>query len=246
MDKEKNKMGPVTEDDFSGESSTRARNRTVMLTPEITGQVRARLQAELEPGAPQQALPNLPNGMNDFGGPQTGQAGGGGFVTPNRGGFEPRGSSSGGFGRGEEGFSTPQPIPTSTPNGPAPTSSIKSAVPAKVTPIMGFLVSFDQDSNGEVFELRSGRIIVTSEEVATGNALLIRDESVSPMHAILRVSQGGEIQVLDQLSEHGTKIKRFGSEEEEELSGDKGTIEHGDIISFGKRKFHVCLVVRGE
>jgi len=66
------------------------------------------------------------------------------------------------------------------------------------------------------------------------------------MHAIVRICEGGEIQVLDQLSEYGTKIMKADSGEEEELSGDKGSIGHGDMILFGKRKFHVCLVSRVE
>jgi hypothetical protein len=54
------------------------------------------------------------------------------------------------------------------------------------------------------------------------------------------------LQVLDQLSENGTKIKHFGNDSWEELSGDKGTLEHGDIIVFGERKFHVCLVAKEQ
>ena len=62
------------------------------------------------------------------------------------------------------------------------------------------------------------------------------------MHAILRIDASGVVQVLDQLSEYGTKIKRFGSQEEEQISGEKSTIEHGDIIKFGDRTFHVCIL----
>src|SRR5574338_600265 len=47
-DKNRDYQEGPKEGDFSAESSTRARNRTVMLTPEITGQVRARLQQEME------------------------------------------------------------------------------------------------------------------------------------------------------------------------------------------------------
>ena len=112
----------------------------------------------------------------------------------------------------------------------------------KQSPIVGFLVSYDSNPNGSVFELRSGRMIVTSEAPGTGNFLVIQDESVSPMHAIMRISAGGEVQVLDQLSEFGTRIKRFGADDEEELSGDKSTVEHGDTLKFGNRSFHVCIV----
>ena len=112
----------------------------------------------------------------------------------------------------------------------------------KEAPVIGFLVSFDHNPNGDVFELRTGRLIVTSEGASGGNYLILKDTTVSPMHAILRVNGPRDIQVLDQLSEHGTLIRRFGDAVEEELSGDKSTIAHGDIIKFGQRKFVVCVI----
>ena len=115
---------------------------------------------------------------------------------------------------------------------------------SKLSPVVGFLVSYDNDENGEAFELRQGRIIVTCDKAAHGDYLVISDESVSPMHAILRVTGGGEVQVLDQLSEYGTKIKRLGSEDVEDLSGERSPVGHGDLLYFGKRSFHVCMVVK--
>jgi UDP-2,3-diacylglucosamine pyrophosphatase LpxH len=64
------------------------------------------------------------------------------------------------------------------------------------------------------------------------------------MHAIMRISSTGEIQLLDQLSEHGTKVKRANGGQVDELSGDKALVYHGDTIFFGKRSFHVCMVSR--
>ena len=124
---------------------------------------------------------------------------------------------------------------------------IENAVWVKITPVVGFLVSFDNNSNGDIYELRSGRLVVTSDDNIHGqNYILINDETVSPCHAFLRITQDGEIQLLDQLSEYGTKIKRFGSDEEIELSGEKSTVEHGDLIMFGNRKFHVTLLAIPE
>ena len=107
-------------------------------------------------------------------------------------------------------------------------------------------MSFDKDSNGEVYILRSGRLVVSSQQPSGGSYLLIKDATVSNMHAIIRVTDSGEIQVLDQLSEAGTIIKRFGSGEVVNLSGDKTSVDHGDIVSFGDRKFHVCILARQE
>ena len=69
MDNEKNaKSNFEKEENFGGESATRARNRTVMLTPEITGQVRARLAKELEPGATAVAPGSEPRPSSSFSG----------------------------------------------------------------------------------------------------------------------------------------------------------------------------------
>lgn len=110
------------------------------------------------------------------------------------------------------------------------------------TGLVGFLVTFDHDPLGSYIELRTGRLIVSSEPEASGNCLVINDSSVSQMHAIMRVSGSNTIQILDQLSENGTRIRRPGADEEELLSGDKSTISHGDTVLFGDRKFHVCLL----
>ena len=242
MDNEKTpKPGmAMQEDEFNDVNSTRARNRTVMLTPEITGQVRARLAQEL--GGP--AAPQSQTGTGEFTTP-TPQGGGrsGAFLPP-----PATPPASGSMVRSAEGGHSPSQSASYAAPAPQPPASGVVRSPAKVTPLVGFLVSYDSNPNGEVFELRSGRLIVTSEDTGSPGsaALVIRDETVSPMHAILRISQAGEIQVLDQLSEHGTRIRRFGSQEEEELSGEKGSLEHGDEIKFGNRKFHVCLIVRGE
>ena len=158
----------------------RARNRTVMLTPEMTGQVRARLAQESTPG----------------------------FIT------EP--PSNGGFSSNVTVQHTPklsyEPPRAETPHrasapATAPSSAAQPQAWVKETPVVGFLVSFDSNENGEVHFLKVGRLIITSETSSSGgNQLLLNDESVSPMHAILRMSSQGEVQVLDQLSEFGTKI----------------------------------------
>lgn len=190
-------MDDSTKKDKEGGSSeesseaTRARNRTVMLSRDVTGQVRARLQ----PGEASRS-------------------------------------------QGEQGDQNPSMRRLAK----VPSHGQKIA-PTKRTPIMGFLVSYDVDEVGEVTPLHTGRLIVSSEEVGSGNHLLVQDESVSPMHAIIRVNSQGEIQVLDQLSENGTTIRRA-TGEVVELSGDKAAVFHGDVISFGNRKFHICLVKR--
>lgn len=230
MDNDKNsgmEERETPQEEFGGDKATRARNRTVMLTPEITGQVRARLAQELkgdEAPPSGQGGEGIPGG---FGGSTYQQRDSGAMLKS-------------GLGAQQQPPAAPAQPMKATPKG------LKGAVWSNPAPIVGFLVSFDEDENGEIFDLRVGRLIVTSEPAAAGNYMLINDNSVSPMHAIMRITSGGEIQVLDQLSEFGTKIKRFGSSDVEELSGEKSSIEHGDVIWFGERSFSVCVIAMEE
>ncbi len=115
--------------------------------------------------------------------------------------------------------------------------------------LVGFLVTYDFDPLGSYVELRKGRLLITSESEVSGNCLIIDHDTVSPMHAVMRIADGGAVQVLDQLSEYGTRIVRSanGQDAGEELllSGDKASVRNGDSISFGDRKFYVCLVMAG-
>jgi hypothetical protein len=111
------------------------------------------------------------------------------------------------------------------------------------SPLVGFLVTYDHDPKGSYVELRQGRLMVSNQREESGSCLVVVGESVSPMHAIMRVASGGIVQVLDQLSEAGTRVRHMGQPEEEFLSGEKSTLSHGDSVFFGDRKFHVLLVV---
>jgi len=111
---------------------------------------------------------------------------------------------------------------------------------SKKTSLVGFLVSFENNKEGDYFVLRAGRLIVSSDDSAQGSLLLLKDETVSPMHAIIRVAEKNVI-VLDQLSENGTSVTRIDGEQLE-LSGDKTNLQHGDEVSFGDKKFKVCLL----
>ena len=213
-------FGVTDESEVGSEPAPRARNRTVMLTPDITGEVRARLAQEMghAPAAPANARGST------------------GFESPVSSSYSPAG----------KGFGTPTSVAAHAAPQAHAQKRGEATYFAQESMLVGFLVSFDTNPNGTVFELRSGRLIVTSESPGAGSYLLIQDNSVSPMHAIIRVTNSGEIQVLDQLSEFGTRVQRFGSEKEEELSGEKTSLEHGDVIKFGNRKFHVCIIARAD
>jgi hypothetical protein len=62
----------------------------------------------------------------------------------------------------------------------------------------------------------------------------------------MRIGSDGTILILDQLSEHGTRIKRDGDSKEEALMGDKSSLGHGDMVIFGECAYHVCILKRAE
>jgi len=241
MDNEKNQgtTKPVERRE-ENDGTNRARNRTVMLTPEVTGQVRALLNQD----RPSDSPPARDSQQGDGFAPVSGS----GSLNPMTGLITrdgPREQSkptSGGFTLQTE---TKQSVPTGAPidHGVVQSARQQSVGLAtdKLTRIVGFLVSYDKNPTGEVLDLRFGRWIVSSDKTSDGNFLIIKDESVSPLHAIVKITEEGEIQVLDQLSEHGTSI-RHKDGDEEKLSGSMGTIDHGDKVTFGSREFHVCLI----
>ncbi len=239
-----------------GGSAPRARNRTVMLTPEMTGQLRSRIGREGlvtsrdaaaehpnpspdgEPESPTVEEPTAFRPMHVHT-PKTVP-----FTLPEEEEpVQPSAPSAVQFQQPSSFKPVAHPVPPDVRQETRPESRVYWS---KQAPVQGFLVSYDTDQNGEVFELRQGRMIVTSERAAHGDYLVIADESISPMHAILRITGAGEVQVLDQLSEFGTKIKRLGSDTFEDLSGERSPVGHGDVIYFGKRSFHVCMVVREQ
>ena len=84
--------------------------------------------------------------------------------------------------------------------------------------------------------------MISSEQNATENCLVISHPSVSTMHAIMRISSDGSVLILDQLSEHGTTIKRASDAGEQSLMGDKEALHHGDVVVFGECAYNVCII----
>jgi len=108
--------------------------------------------------------------------------------------------------------------------------------------LLGFMVSFDENPYGEAFEIREGRTIVSSDlPMSGGTVLLIEDPSVGSMHAVLKAESDGTLILLDQLFETGTFVRTQGGEEQQ-LSGDRAIIKHGDMVRFGSRSFKVSLL----
>jgi hypothetical protein len=270
---EDNKKERVKDEDRSESGKgSRARNRTVMLTPDITGEVRARLAEDMMRSEGFQEASEEDAFHSPITAHSVEESSSDSFrpITPARDenpAREELKSAQPKFQHHREVLTDrkavkPQTVSPNISEGALgvrqdemplatrpPVASQSAAyrirqgiIWSKLSPIMGFLVAYDADDNGEFFELRQGRLIITSEPPATGNFLVLDDESVSPMHAIVRLADFGELQILDQLSELGTRIVRGDSGEEEVLSGEKGTVYHGDTLIFGKKKFSVCLI----
>ncbi len=111
--------------------------------------------------------------------------------------------------------------------------------------LVGFLVSYDDGQAGDMRELRVGRWVVCRKSLGTANfTIVVDDETISESHATLRVHPNGELDVLDQFSERGTAVLRRESAVEEVLCVSATSVKHGDIVRFGQRRFHVCIVER--
>lgn len=227
------------------ESAARARNRTVMLTPEMTGKMRAELfnTGETVPLDCEDGMSRVPPASS----PPLAQ---GGRETSSR---DARDAEAGWVDAAQQRSVSAKyaEYDANRPELPAPGATVADFPRnegemlmryVKDSKVVGFLVTYDKNSDGEFLPLRVGRLAVTSEPGATGNALFINDKTVSPMHAIIRIGQNGDVQILDQLSEFGTRIHRLHNNQEEQLSGDKGDLGNGDMVFFGDRSFIVCLV----
>lgn len=294
--------GAAEEGDERQATASRARNRTVMLTPEMTGQVRALLHQDpsqyVEEESAEDPLEDFLPPLVDWDAQDQDPAESAEV-------YQQEAPAADAFVQEEEApafdpmtmlappvkpeppvqrelppmTSRPQSrpaepqvaAPAPTPPAPAPRAAAKPAAPASRPPqasfsvnpqaraprsaggaqpvsttgktkIVAFLISFDSDENGEVYEIRSGRWLVTSRPTDHGEFILIHDETISPLHAIVRATKDGTLQVLDQLSEFGTGVQKVGESEEIDVAGGLESVSHGDVIRFGQRRFVVCLV----
>ena len=264
-------------------AASRARNRTVMLTPEMTGQVRALLYQDPEEEGnaplkrdpltellpPMDWSPSDQPAVNDHSELEARMSG-----EPINKDLSPmsenegRGERSGTTGKidpalvheavsshGSENRRQAAPQPAFSVNAGAgrgaPQASAarrpgadrgRAPAAAPTAKIVAFFISFDKNKFGEVIEIRSGRWLVTSRPTDHGEFILIEDETISPLHAIVRATKDGKVQVLDQLSEFGTGVKRQGDAEEQEVSGTMVNVAHGDVLRLGQRHFVVCMI----
>ena len=223
--------------------ASRAKNQTVMLSPEFTGQVRALLnEASGQEGS--DPLNQLLS-TSDWSKPTDAPAGNGGAAN---GGKSAQKTQQKAAAKPPKKQQAPAPQPPAPAPAPAPEPVVKSnssfwlAGQSKESKVVGCLVSYDKSDNGEFCELHTGRWFISDKPTPDSTTLVIDDSSVSQLHAVLRISSNGRIDVLDQLSESGTAIIRAGSTEEESVMGGVCSVKNGDSLKVGNRIFHVCVV----
>ncbi len=124
---------------------------------------------------------------------------------------------------------------------PVPQMSPRRNVVGK-SKIIGFLVSYDENENGEFTEVRAGRWVISSNRSSSEDVIYFQDNSISAMHAILKVSKEGDVQILDQLSENGSGVLKIESGKEIDASDSGVKVQHGDLIRFGHRYFVFCAI----
>ena len=109
------------------------------------------------------------------------------------------------------------------------------------TPLIGFLITFNNNPNGDFYELREGKLVITSQMNKNMNSLVINDESIAVMHAVMKITSN-KITLLDPFGENVTTLKHFNSDEVIELSEESEIIKEKDIVTFGNVTFKVCLI----
>ena len=257
-------------------ASSRARNRTVMLTPEMTGQVRALLgpdqgEKDLTPDPVEDLLPPVGWGSQEEleAGPSFSEgAGEPEELDKHSLDYQVQQSAkkaTQGFTHDEHAtvmanaprhgetlhdmdslhskpaFTVNQGVVAAKPAVSSP-SSLQPVHHKRKGKVIAFMVSYDNDRTGEVYEVSAGRWLITSKPTEHSDFILLEDDSVSALHAFIRATDNGKIQVLDQLSEFGTFVRAPGAENEEEITGAMVALEHGSMVRFGNRKFVLCLV----
>ncbi len=105
--------------------------------------------------------------------------------------------------------------------------------------LVGWLVSYSNDSNGFSVELRTGKFFVAKQKLREDD-LIIPDSAISTPHCLIKVSRGS-LQVQDLMSENGTFVKKQGSNSYTP-SDEVSSVEHGDMLKFGAYELSVCLV----
>jgi|WetSurMetagenome_2_1015567.scaffolds.fasta_scaffold136089_2 hypothetical protein len=91
--------------------------------------------------------------------------------------------------------------------------------------LVGWLVSFSRNKNGEDYKLYEGRNMISGGQSAD---IIINDPAISSPHCLI-LFRDGKFKIKDQLSTNGTKINGDSIEE--------GELKDNDVLKLGKTEF---------
>jgi hypothetical protein len=112
--------------------------------------------------------------------------------------------------------------------------------------LVGWLVSYGLDSQGASYEIRAGRLFVSSAPAGDVRTISVSENTVSSPHLAVSASPKHQVLIQDIFSEHGTYLTKAGSDKEQKVSGPT-LLSHGDWVRIGERtRFQVCLIETGK
>jgi hypothetical protein len=112
--------------------------------------------------------------------------------------------------------------------------------------LVGWLVSYGIDSLGAAYEIRAGRLLISSAPASDLRTISVADDSVSSPHLAVNATAKHQVLIQDIFSEHGTYIRKLGAEKEQRVTGPT-PLHHGDWLRIGDTmRFQVCLIDMGK
>ena len=112
--------------------------------------------------------------------------------------------------------------------------------------LVGWLVSYGIDTLGAAYEIRAGRLLITSTPSSDLRTIAVTERSVSSPHMAVNATPKHRVVIQDIFSEHGTFITKNGDEQEQRVSGPT-PLDHGDRLRIGETmRFQVCLIDMGR
>lgn len=110
--------------------------------------------------------------------------------------------------------------------------------------LIGWLVSYEKDSKGEMHEIRTGRSFISAQDMPHDRAITLDAQDISTPHMALSGTAQHRLMVQDIFSSAGSFLIRGRSGEEVIVRGPT-ELQHGDWLKVGEStKFQVCLIDR--
>ena len=128
------------------------------------------------------------------------------------------------------------PQPVNTPPGPQPSNQSAASGGTGATPLIGFLYSFSNDSNGVFWPIRVGRLLIGS---SPDSDIVLQYPGVSGSHAKITIrstTRETRMYIRDNDSMNGTLVNG------EEIFNEQPSLINGDQIHIGPVVLSVLLL----